>query len=342
MRLYGVFAGIILATMTACEGEIGDVFNQEPPTTQEPADTTEQPVAETTEPPEDNEPRLVFSTGRLTQEEEAVILDNMMTMAQNLELPEYIGEGISMISSPEWFESMAVRLYEGVRSYVLQQGDEILLTVQAGYDLSGKPCTGVFFPGRNNEMILLRQEGDVTLFLKTSVTDKGMYEGAFEQWRIDSAAGEIRLEKGTFAEGIIVGEYSVSVCSAEPGAAYDLWTNREGFSYETTTVEYDENGELAATPTPEPTPTPTPTPTRKPTTTPKPATPAPTPEPTPAPTQAPESPSIPATPEPTPAPTPEPTPVPTPEPTPAPTQAPTPQPGDVDVEYPSEWTDDEM
>lgn len=319
MMLYGVLAGFMLAAMTACENEVGDVINQDLPTTQEPADTTEQSVEETPEPPEETEPRLVFSTGCLTQEEEAVILDNMLTMAQNLELSDYIGEGISMISSPEWFESMAIRLYEGVRSYVLQKGDEILLTVQVGNDLSGKPFTGVFFPGANDKAIILRQEGDVTLFLQTTVTEKGLYEGAFEQWTIDSATGEMRLEEGTYSAGIIVGEYSVSTCSAEPGSAFDLWTHRADFAYETTTVEYDANGEPVATPTPEPTQTPTPT--KKPAATQKPATPAPT-----------QTPAPPSNPEP--APEPEPT----PEPTPAPTPEPTPIPGDVDVG----WSDDMM
>lgn len=321
--IYGVLAGMAMTVMSAC-GMIADAVNDQPQTTQEPeehSDPSDTAEPETTENPAETEPRITFSTGSLTQEEEAVILDNMLIMVQNLEASEYIGEGISMISSPEWFDSMAVRLYEGVRSYVLQKGDEILLTVQVGNDLSGKPFTAVFFPGADDMVIILRQEGDVTLLLKTAIDEKGLYEGAFERWQIDSAAGEIRLEEGTYSEGIIVGEYSVSTCSVEPGAAFDLWTHREDFAYETTTVEYDENGEPVATPTPEPTQTPTPAPTKKPTATQKPATPAPTQNPTPAP-QAPS--------------TPEPAPEPTPAPTPEPPQDPTP--GDVDVG----WSDDLM
>lgn len=321
--IYGLLAGVVMTAMSAC-GEVEDAVNDLPVTTQEPVEDTEPSDTAEPEPsenPAETEPGLVYTTGCISEEEEAAVLDNMLILFQNLELSEYAGEGISMVSSPEWFDSMAIRLYEGSRSYVLQQGDEILLTVQVGYDTSGKPYTNAFFPGKNGEVIVLRQEGDVILFLKTAVTDKGLYEGAFERWLIDSAAGEIRLEKGTYSEGIIVGEYSVSTCSAEPGAAFDLWTHRADFTYETTTVEYDENGEPVATPTPEPTPTPTPAPTKKPTATQKPATPAPTPEPTPAPTQAPAPP---------------PTPAPTPEPTPAPTPEPVPNPGDVDVG----WSDD--
>lgn len=332
MWIYGILAGIVMTAMASCGDEAVEVNNQDTPTTQEPADVSEPPVIATPEIPTEAEPELIYSTGLFSDEEEAVILDNMLVMHQNLELADYIGEGISMVSSPEWFDSMAVRLYEGARSYVLQKGDEILLTVQVGYDTSGKPYTSVFLLRSDHEATVLRQEDNVTLLLQTKITEKGLYEGAFERWLIDSESGTVRLEEGTYASGIIVGEYSVSVCSATPGAAFDLWTHRADFAYETTTVEYGQDGEPVATPTPEPTPTPT----KKPAT-PKPATPAPTQEPTPAPTQAPAPPSTPA---PTPAPTPEPTPAPTPEPTPKPTPAPTPEPtpGDVDVG----WSDDMM
>lgn len=314
MWIYAILAGIVMTVMASCGDEAADVNNQDTPTTQEPADMSEPPVTESPETPAEMEPQLVYSTGLFSDEEEAIIMDNMLTMYQNLELSDYIGEGISMVSSPEWFDSMAVRLYEGGRSFVLQKGDMILLTVQVGYDTSGKPYTNVFLPGSDNETIVLRQEDNLTMLLQTKITEKGLYEGAFERWMIDSENGTIRLEEGTYASGIIVGDYSVSVCSAAPGAAFDLWTHRADFTYETTTVEYDQDGELVATPTPEPTPTPT----KKPAT-PKPATPAPTQEPTPAP-------AAPSNPEPAPEPVPEPA----PEPTPAP--------GDVDVG----WSDDLM
>lgn len=322
MWLYGVLAGIVMTVMASCGDEAVEVNNQDTPSTQEPADVSEPPVTSAPEIPAETEPQLIYSTGLFSDEEEAVILFNMLVMHQNLELDDYIGEGISMVSSPEWFDSMAIRLYEGARSYVLQKGDEILLTVQVGYDTSGKPYTSMFLPGSDHEATILRQEENVTLLLQTKITEKGLYEGAFKRWLIDSESGTVRLEEGTYASGIIVGEYSVSVCSATPGAAFDLWTHRADFAYETTTVEYGQDGEPVATPTPEPTPTPT----KKPAT-PKPATPAPTQEPTPPP-------AAPSNPDPAPEPVPEPA----PEPTPEPTQPPVQEPGDVDVG----WSDDLM
>lgn len=313
---------IILAAammMTACGIGSEEVLSDAPPVTMEPEPTQEPPEEELPEPPA--EPELVYGTGRLTEAEEALILNNMKTLRQNLELEEYIGEGIHMVSDEEWFDSMAPRLYEGIRSYVLQKEEEVLLTFQVGYDASGEAFIHVFCPMSDGRIVVLRQDGSVTWLLRTAVTEDGLYEGSFERWLIDSAKGEIRLEEGTYAAGIVVGDYSVSVCSVDPGDAFDLWTNREGFAYETTTVEYDQQGELVPTPTPEPTPTPT----RRPTAPVK--TPEPTPEPTPKPTQAPA---------PQPEPEPESTPAPTPEPEPTPTPAPEQSSGDTDIE----WSDD--
>lgn len=309
--------------LTACGDGTGDPYSMEPPEAVDPVMTTQPPA---TELPQEiaqilAEPELVYYTGLLTEEEEAVILDHMKTMRQNLELEDYIGEGISLVSSENWFNSMAVRLYEGARSYVLRKEDKVLLTVQVGYHASGEPFIHVFSSGSENQVLILTQEGSLTELLRTAITGNGEYDGAFENWKIDGESGEIQHVEGTYAAGIVVGKYTVSICQASSGAAYDLWMNREGFTYVTTTEEYDQQGELIPTPTPEPTVAPT----RRPSATQKPAA---TPEPTPEPTQAPAAPANPAPPPPAaPQPTPEPTPAPTPEPTPIPNG------GDVDTEW---------
>ena len=152
--------------------------------------------------------------------------------------------------------------------------------------------------------------------LQTSVSG-GVYNGAFEKWQINGGSGSILKETGTYANGTIVGEYTKAERTGNPGEAFDLWTNRDNFEYNTTKETYNEEGEIAATPTP--VPTATPKPTKKPV-----QTTAPTPVPTAKPTPEPE-------PDPTPAPTPEPTPAPTPEPTPEPT--PVPSEGDTDINW---------
>lgn len=287
--------------------------------------TEETPSPEPEETPEP-ETALLYHTGTLTPEEEAALLETMTTLHQNLELPEYLGEGIHMISTQGWLDDMCGGIYEGARSYSLLKGEDTLLTVQIGFDIAGKPYINVFCPGEDGSVLVLKQEGKTTWLLQAKVSE-GKYDGAFESWLFDGESGHIEREQGTYAAGIIVGEYKKSEYTGSAGEAFDMWTNRENFEYKVTTVTYDENGEVAPTPTPTPTATPKP-----PVQTQAPA-PQPTPEPTPEPPA--QNPNPPAPPAP-PAQTPQPTPQPTPEPTPQPTPEPPPEPsmgGDSDIDW---------
>ncbi len=307
-------AGVCLlaAVMLAGCGD-GSVAQENSVEVLEPVTVPNPTVNSEPEEPVAVEIELLYSTGNFNEETEASILDTMTTLYRNLEVPEYIGEGIHMVSNEGWMESIAGDLYEGGRNYTLQKGEEILLTVYVGADIEGKLFTHVYYQSPDNRVILLKQEEGITWLLQTGVSE-GKYEGAFERWRIDSGTGHIQKEQGTYDGGVMVGEYTRAEYRGEPGDAFDLWTNRESFAYETVKENYDEQGELIPTPTPVPTPTPTPKPTRRPA-----STPTPTPEPEP------ENPE----PTPPPAPTPEPTPppAPTPEPTPPPST------GDTDIEW---------
>ena len=291
------------------------VFPPPPPSEPEP------------EPEPEPEIGLRYQTGQLTAQEETAVLEAMTTLHQNLEIAEYVGEGIHMISGEGWLEDMCRGIYEGSRSYSLQKGEDVLLTMQLGYDIDGEPYANVYFEGENGSVLVLKQSGRTTWLLQTGVAD-GKYEGAFETWLFDGESGSIQREQGTYAAGTIVGEYKKSEYTGGPGEAFDMWTNRENFDYKVTTVTYDGNGEIA--------PTPTPTPTQKPQTTQKPPVqaPDPTPEPTPEPTPQPPAQNPPAQ-NPPPAQPPAQTPQPTPQPTPEPTLEPpedTPTPGgDTDI-----------
>ncbi len=276
------------------------------------------------------EGKRLYYTGEMTEEEEEAALEMLTTMYQNLELPEYYGEGIHMITDDVWYDTLAVSLPEGCRSYEFKEDGVTLLTVQIGIDISGQTYTNISIRGED-DVLLLKQGGSVVQLTLAEI-EENAYHGSYERWQIDSATGEIRQEQGTYTKGVLTGEYKVAVREGTgEGEPFDLWNMRENFEYETTVTTYDQEGnEVTPTPTPAPTPQATkkPTPTKKPT-----ATPTPTPTPAPTPEPAPE-------PAPTPAPAPEPTPTPTPEPTPAPTPEPTPpsepSTGDVDTE----WTPD--
>lgn len=281
-----ILAAVMSAmAFTGCgdgSGEIGFFIE---PEEMQAVSVTAQPVYAAPEPDDNTQGvQLLYHSGELTEEEEAAALETIQTMHQNLELEEYLGEGIHMISGEEWMNTFAVRLVEGSRTYYLQEDGEILLTVQVGYDMEKKAVSNVFYQGSEGAVILLKQSGGATQLIAAS-TAEGAYNGDFELWQFDSETGEIRHEKGVYAAGLPVGEYSVSVREGTAaGDAYDLWNNREGMTYTTTTLKYDDKGELIPEVTPAPTPTPKPASTPKPAVTPKPAaTPAPTPVPTPQP-----------------------------------------------------------
>lgn len=344
----GWIAVILMISMilTGCgdgsnEAVIGDnsvsgnaVSSNEQDDTEETGEISEETITENAPyaaaPASEPEGKRLSHTGVLTEEEESAALDMLAVLYQNMELPEYYGEGIHMVSDDTWYETLAAGMPEGCRTYELRENGETLVTVQIGIDISGRIFTVISLREESDLVVLKREESIVQLTL-AGVRDN-VYDGAYEMWQIDGGTGEIRQEKGTYAQGILTGEYLVAVRKGTgEGDPYDLWSMRENFEYENTVKNYDEEGnEIEPTPEPTASPTPTkqPTATKKPTAT---KAPTPTPEPTPVPT-----------PEPPPAPTPEPTPEPTPAPTPTPTPTPEPTPpaapdsGDNDMD----WTED--
>lgn len=278
-------AGALLTgLLTGCGDGSEEALNESSGAHGMPEAVQMEGVAATAEPEQEQETtelKAVYSTGELTEEEEAEVLESMKTLQQNLQLEEYLGEAIHMVSGAEWFETMTPGLYEGCRSYTLQQGGKVLLSVQVGYDIAGDTFSNVFFPAEDGSVIVLKQQGSKVSLMQAGVSE-GKYDGAFVTWQIDGAAGEIRKEEGTYSKGVLVGEYTESVYQGAAGDNFDLWTNRENMAYETSTITYDEQGEPVATATP----VPTAAPTKKPSATPKPAV-NPTPVPTAAPTQPP-------------------------------------------------------
>lgn len=366
-RIYGAAACVLSLVMLAGCGDGSDMAMESIISTVEPVAVDDGPAETEGEDVQTEEAGLEYRTGQLTAETETQVLEAMTTLHQNLEIPDYLGEGIHLVSDATWLETMSRELYEGSRNYFLRKGEELLLSVLVGQDIDGEVYVNVFYPGEDGRILVMKQDGNVTWLLQTGVSG-GKYDGSFEIWQLDSGTGYIRREQGTYAEGTIVGEYVKSEYTGQPGSAFDMWTNRENFVYESVTEWYDEAGNPTTAPTPEPTEAPTQDsgagqpssqPTQKPQSTQKPpqstqkpsSTPQPTPEPTPQPPAATQPPAQPpastpqppaptpqppaSTPQPTPQPTPVPTPQPTPEPTPVPTPQPTPEPseGDTDIEW---------
>lgn len=295
--------------------------------------------------------RLLRSTGGMSPEEEAAAKEFVTDLYRNIELDEYVGECIHMVSNDAWYEVLTADMIEGTRTYTLQQGDFPLLSIQVGYDLEGNFYSNICYKS-DEKMVLLKQEGSVTQLTRAEITENAL-NGSFQRWQIDGATGEIRQETGNYVMGTPVGEHTVAVREGTgEGDPFDLWTMRENFAYETKVTDYDENGQVIAEPepTPEPEPDPAPKPDKKPGSTSKPTQkpsnkPAPDPTPTPSPTPAPDPEPTPPTPPPTPPTTPDPPPTPPPAPDPTPTPDPTPDPPAPDIGGDGEdmeWTLDDL
>lgn len=321
-KAISILAGILLAVfLVGCGNDSGPFIPEKLEFDSTPEPGVSQAPVPTPEPaPEDaDQVRLLYLVGSLTEAEEAAATEALTTLYQNMEVPEYLGEAIHMVATKEWFDAMNPGGYVGGRSYTLQRGGLALLTVQIGEDSTGVLYADVRFQDADGRFLLLKQFGTVTQLLEAAMED-GVLTGIFTNWTIDSADGTIIREQGTYAGGVIVGEFTRAVREGTAGEAFDLWTHREDFSYTLTTVYYDEHGNPAATPVPVPTAQPTPAPPAV-TAAPKPPAVTAAPKP-PAVTAAPKPPVATAVPKP-PAVTAAPTPVPQP---PAPTAVPAPDP----------------
>lgn len=161
-------------------------------------------------------------------------------MHQNLELEEYLNDGISLITGDDWWETLMPGNSEDSRLYFLQEDGETVLVIHVGYDENAVAYSDVWYLGEETKM--LHHSGDVVQLLCTQLLD-GEYTGAFESWRCDGASGDIYHETGTFAEGVLTGEYTAAIHRGMAESdVYALWCNRQTMNYSTYTGHFDENG----------------------------------------------------------------------------------------------------
>ena len=328
-RYLYVFGAVLVLTLSGCgDGQfVVETLEPEPVETETKVTASHGIEEYEAGRTESNEIKLLCNAREMSEGENSAVAEMINTIYQNCEREEDLGGAIHAVTNETWYDVLTDGMIEGSRSYTLQKGEEILLLVQIGYDIEGKPYSNVCLYGDSEQVRILKQEDSKVQLLQADVKD-GAYNGTFERWEIDSATGGIVRETGTYTNGVLTGEYTVSVREGNgEGDAFDLWTMRESFTYGSSVKTYDgEGNEVASTPEPTSTPAATPEPTKKPA-----ATPKPTATPTPTPTKTPTS-----TPKPTATPTP--TPAPTPTPTPAPTPDVDPEIGGGDVE--TEWVPD--
>ena len=201
-------AAIFCLLLTGCGDGSGDMQAEllEPETVDATGSGKASEAEAEPEPTAEPEIKLLCSAGH-TEEEDLQVRQAVEELYQNMELEEYLGEGIHMVSNESWYETMAADLVEGARTYLLQKGDEILFTVQVGVTISGERYSNAYYCKEDN-MVLLKQEGSLVQVTMAQLKDN-LYDGSFEQVTIDSETGAIRIEHGTCAQGLRVDRKSV-------------------------------------------------------------------------------------------------------------------------------------
>lgn len=139
------------------------------------------------------------------EEEMAAQLDLLF---QNLEIPEYANESISMLFSEEWFQAMKPSNNRGKRCYYREKG-ETTLYLEVGFDENNQKGTTIW-QSKEGTVQVIKQTADSIQSLKTGLKG-GKYHGEFESWTCVASTGDIFYEEGTFNEGIYVGPYNAKV-----------------------------------------------------------------------------------------------------------------------------------
>ena len=173
-------------------------------------------------------------------EEEQEIAAQLDLLIQNLDIPEYANESISMLFTDEWFQAMKPAANRGKRSYYRENGEN-LLTVQVGFNANNQRET-LIWKIKGEELLVIRQTPDSIKTLRTGLSD-GEYHGDFEIWTCVASTGDVFCEKGTFQNGICVGDYTAEVKWGRASAdIMSLWMMKEDMEFQTFKGEFDENG----------------------------------------------------------------------------------------------------
>ncbi len=162
------------------------------------------------------------------KEESSSVQAAAQRLRQYLAAEEYLPEAVALVIAPEWLPTMMPKLSEGRRVYYLQEnGWELVFEV--GYDAQndGLPYTRAWhYTPESGQVLCLVQQGDAVQTVQTTL-ENGQYNGAFTAWLCVASAGAVYSEAGTFAAGVLTGEFT-SLLYEEDGEIdlYQLFATR--------------------------------------------------------------------------------------------------------------------
>lgn len=178
-------------------------------------------------------------------EEDKLIQSEAALMMQDLQLEDYRDESVNLIIGDGWFRTMMPKLYEGKRTYFLQQNGVTVLTVEVGYDENGKEYSHVWYGEADGNVVFLdKQEGMVSMLVAEGGSASA-YNGGFEAWTCDGTTGNVYHEQGTFQNNVLTGDYTMSMHVSPDSTGsdlYSLWSNRQGMDFVTFTGNFNDQG----------------------------------------------------------------------------------------------------
>ncbi len=172
--------------------------------------------------------------------EEEEIAAQLDLLIQNLDIPEYANESISMLFSEEWFQAMKPTTNVGKRSYYREKEDATLY-VEVGFNEQNQRMTSIW-KNKGNELLVIQQTPDSIQSMKTGLQN-GKYHGDFELWTCVASSGDVMHEKGTFQEGVCVGPYTADIKWGKAEAdIMSLWMMKEDMKFQTYTGDFGKEG----------------------------------------------------------------------------------------------------
>ncbi|MBR1703263.1 MAG: hypothetical protein IJ716_15160 [Lachnospiraceae bacterium] len=167
----------------------------------------------------------------LSEEEEAVASE-AAAMYQNMELEEYLAEGIHLAEDNAWFTTMMPKLSVGSRNYFQTENGQNKMAITVGYDEAAVKFVQVWFYSTPEKVLYMSYSNQQAQVLKTDIVD-GKYNGAFELWTLNGSDGSITYEKGSLTDGEVASQdHTVRFHQGKAKSdVYDLWNHKAELKY---------------------------------------------------------------------------------------------------------------
>lgn len=230
-------AGYIIATMllSAMLSGCGDGSDEKQSEVLNDRDVRTESTAEAAE--------TATETEQEAQPDMAAIEQNLKQLLVLLQATNNQQEIMELLAEEGWYSPFLPVSESGSESYQSQEdAGNTTLTVTAGYDQTGSVFVRAWYLYGEGYVQYLERTKEALRIADMSVRD-GLYQGEFDIWFCRADKASIYHEKGTFVNGICVGEYTAQVYEGEESAdLIELWASRKALNMLTFTGTFTEEG----------------------------------------------------------------------------------------------------